>query len=203
MMSQTLGLIGELLLKPSRFFRRIAQGEEPWRLCLGIYASSILAAGVFYAYKPQGFPQDSYSADVGSHSLSFWLLMGALGGILTLVVGALMRVLLRFLEGEWRISLAQITLVLLATHVWYLLLFVALATATAAHAPQFYKTAELVFSLIGFIVTVIGVKTVAKTTAPKVAVSAVVSSLALVATLFGLYLANALPSDILKVLLFI
>lgn len=196
-------LLAELLISPSKFFSRIASGENLGKLASGIYFVSMMAASLFYAYKPQGFPEDSFSADVGRHSVAFWLGMGALGFVMTLIMGGVIRLLLRFLQGQWSASFGQILAVLLASHIWYLLLFLVLTVGVWTRSAQLYKTAELVFSLIGFVVTVVGIKTVARATAPKVVASVVVSSLALVAALFGLYLAGALPTEVLKVLLFV
>ncbi|MBI4668560.1 MAG: hypothetical protein HY747_05145 [Elusimicrobia bacterium] len=196
-------MLKEIVVSPSDFFKRIEQGQNLWAFCLGIYSASIIAAGLFYTFKPPGFPSDSVSADAGGHSFWFWLAMGLAGGVMTLAIGACLCLLLRFIEGKFKISLSQTMFVLLASHIWYLILSVFLAGACYFKSAQFYKMSELVFSLAGFIFTIAGIKKTAKTTVPRVFVSLLVSSLGLVCGLFSLYLIGLLPNEILKVLLFI
>ncbi|MBI2071146.1 MAG: hypothetical protein HYT79_11160 [Elusimicrobia bacterium] len=203
-MRETASLFWQLIKSPRAFFKRLEKPSPAiWRFCLGIYGASIIAASIFYTWKPEGFPKDGFSAEVGSHSILFWLAMGAAGAGLTVLVGAMIWLLLRFLEGKFKITLPQTLLVLFASHVWYLILFAVLAAACILMSAELYKIAEFIFSLAGFIFTIAGIKTLGRSTAPRVFVCLLVSSLGIVCLLFGLYLAEILPGDILKVLLFV
>lgn len=195
--------IRQLFLHPSTFFEEIKKGRLAWRFSLGIFGFALVAAGFFYAFKPQGFPQDSFSASAGTHSLGFWLAISFLGGLFTAASGAIVWIALRFLEGKFKISLPQILYVLFVCHIWYIVLFASLALACAVRSPSLYKASELVFSLAGFVFTIMGIKLTADSSVPRVFVSLLVSSLGIVAFLFALHLGGLLPADILKVLLFV
>ncbi|MBI4062888.1 MAG: hypothetical protein HY401_01125 [Elusimicrobia bacterium] len=196
-------LLSELVLKPSAFFAR-AKNELPrWGFGWAIYGLSLIAASLFYALKPEGFPKDSFSSAAGSHSIGFWLMMSLLGVILTLLTALVVSALIRFQEGSWKIGFPKTFYVLMVCHIWYLILFVLLSLASAARSEPLYKIFEISISFIGFFFTIWALKMTARTTIAKVFVSLLLSSLGLMAGLFTLYLTGIIPTEILKVLLFI
>lgn len=193
----------ELLISPRIFFHRMRRGPLPWNFGIGVYGASLAASSVFYAFKPEGFPSDSLSADIGRRSLPFWLGMNVIGFVLTGLIAAAIWLLLRFLEGSFRARLDQIFFVQIVTHAWYLSLVAALTLACLTGSENFFKFSEFVFSVIALVVTVTGLKIMARSTAPRVFVSMLLASLIVVACLYGLHFTGVVSSEMLKVLLII
>ncbi|MBI4370445.1 MAG: hypothetical protein HY547_09485 [Elusimicrobia bacterium] len=198
-----LGFAAEVIRRPGVFFARIRAREIPWIFLSGLYLVSVIAVSLLYALKPQGFPQESFSADVGRHSFWFWMAMSFVGLAMTILIAGIISVLVRFLEGRSKVALTQTLAVLLATHVWYLVMALALGVAVWGRWAGVYKFFEFALSLIGFIYTVRGIRQVAGISAPKALVCLLLSSLAAVSGLFAGYLTGLLPEQMLKVLLFI
>ena len=195
-------LFKELLFRPSQYFLRITRNQVPFKFPVLVYAVSSIMGGVFYCLKPQGFPQDSFSSDMGAHSFGFWLCVGAMGFVLTLLTAALAWVFFLFLDKRSPITLKNVVLIIFSSHIYYVLLFLFLAIATAARAENFYKISEIILSLISFIFALSAIRAVSEISVGKVFLGLFTSSMAAAAILYGMYLAGVLPAEILKALLF-
>lgn len=196
------GLLKELLFKPSGYFRRIKKGQGNLNFSVTLYAFSILAGSLFYYFKPQNFPRESFTSDMGGHSLVFWFLAGAIGFVLTTGICCCVWLLIRFLERRFVIKLQNIFIIVFSSHIYYLLLVVFLSAACFFQAETAYKTFEVIFALAGFIFTLAGIRLVSGSTLGRVFLSIFVASLLGAATLYGVYLAGILPVELLKALLF-
>ncbi|MFC1522273.1 hypothetical protein ACFL6Y_07675, partial [Elusimicrobiota bacterium] len=182
------------------YFKSLPGNKDIFKFSLIIYFLSIMAASVFYSAKPVGFPEGGVGAQMEGHSIAFWLAMGFLGFFLTIASAYLMMLALYFLESRW-ITFTDLLAVLFSAHAYYLVLFIVIGTATMLRNAAIYKISELALSLLGFIFTIVGVKIIAKTSASKALLVMLVSSLGIVAAIFGLHLAGILPKSLLKVIL--
>ncbi len=200
--SFNISLLKELIFKPSQYFRRVSQGQISFKFPFFIYAVSVVGGGAFYCWKPQGFPRDSFSSDLGVHSFGFWLGVGVLGFFLTIAVAGLVWIFLRFLEKRSAITLKNVVLITFSSHVYYILLFGFLLAATVVQAESFYKISEIVWSLASFVFTLAAIRAVSEVSVGKIFLSLFTASMAGAAILYAMYLVGILPAELLKALLF-
>lgn len=192
----------DLILRPGLYFHHLQEHSYPWKLIGVVYALSMVAASVFYSQKPLGFPPQGLSAELEQQSFLFWMVISCAGLLLTLAVAWLSKSILRFL-GSSMITLPQMLLVMMGSHVYYLIMFALLGGACLAKSPAFYQTSELFFSFAGLIFTVRGIRFVGRVTIPKAFLSILLSSLLIIAVIVALSMAKILPSPIFKALLLI
>lgn len=196
-------LIKQILFAPSSYFERIENNRLPRGFPVAIFMAAIIAGSFFYAWKPAGFPQGSFSADAGSHGIGFWLLMGLLGFLLALIAAALCWAFFRFLDPQLKVRIGAIIAVTLSAHVYYIFLFGFLWLACLTQGEAFYKAAELVFSLASFVFIVSGLRSVARSSGPKAFLVVFLSSLVLLVILYGFYFKGLLPESVFRALLLV
>ncbi|MEK6542854.1 MAG: hypothetical protein AABZ44_00235 [Elusimicrobiota bacterium] len=190
------------LFSPKDYFEDLRQGRVGLRISIAIMATAVILASLFYAYKPDGFPADSISAQTGSQGVVFWFIIGAIGAGLGVISAYLSVLILRFVDRN-DISAVAVMGVMFSAHVYYIVLFIILIPACVWKLADFYKTAEMAASLAGLIFTVAGIRAVARVTIGKAMLATFLSSVVVAALVFGTYLLELLPADILKALFFV
>lgn len=156
----------------------------------------------FYAFAPAGFWEESfYPSTNASYSLFFWVRMGISGTVFTLFNLCVLWIFLKPLGS--RLDFRSFVSFMAFVHVFYGAMFLPMAFGAALEDKRIYRVSEIVFSLWGTGVAVVGLKELTSVSIPKVFFVLLLSTLATVGLLFGLYWQGVLTADSLKVLIFL
>lgn len=169
---------------------------------MAVYALSVGAGVLFYTFAPASFWEESfYPSYDSSYGLFFWIRMGLLGTAFTFVNLCLLWLFLRLLGS--RLDFRSLVSFMAFVHVFYGVMFLPMALGAALGENRIYRISEMAFSLWGAGVAVVGLKELTSVSIPKVFFVLVLSTLATVGLLFGLYWQGVLTADSLKALIFL